>query len=464
MTDKIIAIVLAAGRGKRMKSKTPKVLHPLLGQPLIKYPLKAIEDSGIKEILIVVGLNGHLIQEALEGKYHFIIQDPPQGTGDAISKALPYIIDNSIQNVLILPGDAPFITKEVILELTNHHFVNQADATILTTIIDKPYGYGRIVRESNGEFLFIVEEKDATPEQLNIKEINASVYLIKVDLLRKFIPSLRNNNVQKEYYLTDIFQILKSEGYKVELLTYLNDSSICLGVNSRKELAHLHKILKDKVCNELMENGVSIIDPSSTFIEVGVTIEADVTINPFTFISGNTTIKKGSKIGPMVMIKDSTIGENCIIYFSDLTNSVVEDNVNIGPFSHLRPETHIKQGAVIGNYAEIKKTTIGKGTKVHHVSYLGDASIGDGVNIGAGTIICNYDGQKKHPTKIEDGAFVGSNSTLVAPLNIGKESYIAAGSTITRDVPAEALALGREKQINKEKWVSKRRERKIKNG
>ncbi len=447
-----------------MKSRLPKVLHPLLGQPLISYPIKAIEELGIKDILIIIGTNGQQIKDIFGDRFHYVLQDPPLGTGDALIKAIPYISESKAEQVLVVPGDAPFITGEVLKLLLDHHLNSDASATIFTTLVENPTGYGRVVRDKKGEFSSIIEESDASPEEALIKEINASVYVFKGKLLESTLPLLKPNNNQGEYYLTDVLKLLKNSGHKVEIMLYLDDPSVCQGINSRKELARMHTILRERLLNTFMDRGVTVIDPCSTFVEIGVSIEPDVTINPFTFLLGKTEIKKGSVIGPMAMIKDSMIGENCLVYLSELESAVLEEGVRVGPFSHLRPDTLIKKGAKIGNFAEIKKSTIGKGTKVPHLSYLGDATLGESVNIGAGTIICNYDGERKHPTTIDDGVFVGSNSTLIAPLKIGKDAYIGAGSVINQDVPPEALALGREKQVNKEKWVSKRRERRKRNG
>ncbi|MBT9130677.1 MAG: Bifunctional protein GlmU [candidate division WS2 bacterium] len=461
---KLIGVIMAAGLGKRMNSKTPKVLHTLMGKPLIEFPLKALRELNPDGILVILGNQIELIKEQLGERYTYILQDPPLGTGDALKQILPYLREYLDNAVLVVPGDAPFINSNLLKEFTYSHQNSGCQASILTTIMENPSGYGRIIRDENGSIVRIIEDSDLTSGQKNIKEVNASVYIFRALALLKYLPQIDNQNQQGEYYLTDIFEKMTVDKQCISIFCYQNTPEMLMGINNRKDLVKAHKLLKEKIIEGFLDSGVTIIDPESTYIEDNVSIEQDVTIYPFSFLMGNTVIKSGSIIGPSVLIKNSVIGNGCKIYYSEIEEATLEQGVKVGPFSHLRPGTYVKQGAKIGNFAELKKSVIGENTRVSHVSYLGDSNVGDGVNIGAGTIVCNYDGEKKHPTVIEDEVFVGSNSTLIAPLRIGKGAYIAGGSVINNDVPPEALALGRGIQVIKEGWAKKRKERRKNNG
>lgn len=461
---KLIGVIMAAGLGKRMKSKTPKVLHTLMGKPLIEFPLKALRELNPDRILVILGNQTELIKEQLGERYTYILQDPPLGTGDALKQILPYIKEYQETDVLVVPGDAPFINSCLLEEFAYSHQNSGCQASILTTIMDNPHGYGRIIRDENGSFVRIIEDSDLTSKQRTINEVNASVYIFQSSALLKYLPQIKNQNQQGEYYLTDIFEKMKLDNLGISVFCQEKNPEIFLGINNRKDLIKAAKLLKEKIIDGLLESGVTIIDPESTYIEENVSIEQDVIIYPFSFLMGNTVIKSDAIIGPGALIKNSVIGNGCKIYYSEIEETTLEQGVKVGPFSHLRPGTHVKKGAKIGNYAELKNSVIGENTKVSHVSYLGDSIVGEDVNIGAGTIVCNYDGEKKHPTIIEDEVFVGSNSTLIAPLRIGKGAYIAGGSVINNDVPPEALALGRGRQIIKEGWVKKRKERRKNHG
>ncbi|MBT9164157.1 MAG: Bifunctional protein GlmU [candidate division WS2 bacterium] len=461
---KLIGVIMAAGWGKRMKSKTPKVLHTLMGKPLIEFPLGTLKQLNIDSIFVILGSLTEPLKERLGERCTYIIQDPPLGTGDALKKILPYLKNNQETDVLVVPGDAPFINTRLLEEFGYSHQNSGCQASILTTIMENPYGYGRIIRDENSSLVRIIEESDLTSSQRNIQEVNASVYIFQASALLKYLPQLENQNQQGEYYLTDIFEKMKLDNLGIFVFCQEKNPEMLMGINSRKDLVKANRLLKEKIIEGFLESGVTIIDPESTYIEENVSIEQDVIIYPFSFLMGNTVIKSDAIIGPGALIKNSVIGNGCKIYYSEIEEATLEQGVKVGPFSHLRSGTYVKRGAKIGNYAELKNSVIGENTKVSHVSYLGDSTVGEGVNIGAGTIVCNYDGEKKHPTVIEDEVFVGSNSTLIAPLRIGKGAYIAGGSVINIDVPPEALALGRERQVIKEGWVKKRKERRKNRG
>jgi bifunctional UDP-N-acetylglucosamine pyrophosphorylase/glucosamine-1-phosphate N-acetyltransferase len=358
------------------------------------------------------------------------------------------------EDVLILYGDTPLITVETLKNLINKHKETNANATILTAILDNPTGYGRIIKDSQGKVLSIVEELEATEEQKKIKEINAGFVIYKGDKLLEGLSKINANNNKGEYYLTDV------PIYIDNVETYvLNDFSEVLGINNRVQLAEAEKIMRKRTLNKLMLNGVTIIDPDNTYISPDVEIGQDTIIHPMTFIFGNTIIGEECEIGPMTRINNCKIGNFVKIIRSECEEAVIDNNVSVGPYSRLRTGTHLKENVKIGNFVETKKTVVNKNSKAQHLTYLGDATIGENVNIGAGTITCNYDGKNKHKTIIGDRVFVGSNTALVAPVNIDDDALIGAGSTITEDIPKGSLALGRAKQVTKENWVYKKREK-----
>ncbi len=453
-------IVLAAGVGKRMKSELPKVLHPVLGTPMLNYVIEAVRGLLPERIVIVVGYGAEKIKEHINPEgISYILQSEQLGTGHAVGCA-----KNALQdfegNIVILNGDFPLIRTETLRSLVDVHGRSGAGVTILSAFLDNPFGYGRVVRGVSGDVLSVVEEKDATGEEKELSEINSGAYCVKSSFLWEAIGQISPENKQQEYYLPDIVNIASRCGKSV-IASLAHDSQDVLGVNNRAELALVEEILRRRTNDNLMDLGVSIVDPEATYISPLVSIGADTVIYPNTFIYGNTKIGKQCVIGPSVWIEDSQIGNAVNIKFSSfITESQIDDKATIGPFAHIRPETKILSGAKIGNFVEIKKSKVGSGSKVPHLSYVGDATLGEGVNIGAGTITCNYDGFQKHETIIDDDVFIGSDTMLVAPVKIGKGGTTGAGSTITKDVPPGALAIGRAKQTIIKGWKRKPKERK----
>lgn len=448
-------IVLAAGMGKRMKSGRPKILHPILGSPMLGFVLDAVMESVPERVVVVVGHGAEDVKKAIPSdRVQYVIQPEQLGTGHAVMCA-EEALRGFKGDVVIMNGDFPLIRSETINGFIENHGKSNAALTVLTTVLDNSEGYGRIVRNENGDIIKIVEEKDASIGEKNIKEINSGAYCVESGFLWDALKQVNAENRQREYYLPDIVGIASRSGKKINGFV-ISESEEVLGVNNRAELADAERVIRKRKNEELMLSGVSIIDPEVTYISPQVSIGADTVIYPNTFIYGNTKIGKGCSIGPSVWIEDSQFGDNVTVKFSSLiTASVIENSVMIGPFAHLRPQTKISSEAKIGNFVEIKKSNVGRGSKVPHLSYVGDAEIGEEVNIGAGTITCNYDGFDKYETIIEDGVFIGSDTMLVAPVKVGKGATTGAGSTITKDVPEGALALGRAKQEVFKDWTRK---------
>ncbi|MBT1248550.1 MULTISPECIES: bifunctional UDP-N-acetylglucosamine diphosphorylase/glucosamine-1-phosphate N-acetyltransferase GlmU [unclassified Thermosipho (in: thermotogales)] len=437
-------LILAAGMGKRMNSKYPKVIHEIFGKPMILWVIGTAKRFG--EVAVVLGHKYEMVEDKLPNDVRIYIQKKQLGTAHAVMSAIEFVSKDD--NLLILYGDVPFISYETLKRLEKVHLESNSDVTILTAILENPSGYGRIVRDDK---IKIIEDKDADDEIKKIKEINTGIYIIKGRYLIENINKINNNNAQGEYYLTDILRFTE----KISTVITENIDEIT-GINDRIQLARLEKRIRKKINEKLMKEGVRIIDPDVVYIDPQVKIGKDTVIYPFTFIEGDTTIGEDCIIGPMTRIKNSKIGNNVIINRSEVEKAEVKDNVSVGPYARLREGTILDTNVKIGNFVETKKTVIGQNSKAQHLTYLGDATIGKNVNIGAGTITCNYDGKKKHPTFIEDNVFIGSNSSLVAPVKIGKNSITAAGSTITNNVPENSLAIARERQINKENWVLKK--------
>ena len=450
-------VVLAAGKGTRMKSGLPKVLHKAAGLPLIEHVLKTAGSVKPVSTVIVLGHQADVVEKALGKRLglSFALQEPQLGTGHALLQAEP-ALKQARGTVVLLSGDVPLLRTETLRSLVERHTATGAAATVLTAVVDAPDGYGRIVRDATG-IAAIVEHKDASPEERRIREINSGIYAFDVAPLFGALREIGSANAQGEYYLPDLVKIYRARGLTVETVT-LSDPREILGVNSRKELAEVAAILKETKNEELMASGVTLVDPSSTFIGPDVSIGPDTIIRPGVYLEGRTRIGSGCEIHSGVRIVDSTIDDGVIINnFCVITESHVASGARLGPFAHIRPQSDVGENAHVGNFVELKKTTLGRGSKANHLSYLGDATIGEKVNVGAGTITCNYDGTAKHPTVIEDGAFIGSDTQLVAPVRVGKGAYVAAGSSITEDVPADSLAIARGKQVNKVGWVSRKK-------
>ncbi|WP_064616635.1 bifunctional UDP-N-acetylglucosamine diphosphorylase/glucosamine-1-phosphate N-acetyltransferase GlmU [Streptobacillus moniliformis] len=440
----MISIILAAGKGTRMKSNISKLMHKVNGQPMIVKLVNTLNKAGLKKNILILGYLKEQILEVLDNEY--VIQEEQLGTGHAVIIAKNKILEND-DDILICNGDGPLLTVETINKMKEKFEKDSLDCLILSCEVNNPFGYGRIIKE-NGKVTNIIEEVDATVEQKNIKEINAGVYLFKKTSLLSILDKFNNDNKKGEYYLTDAVKLLNEEKLKVDSLV-LEDEKEMLGVNSKSQLAEVSKILRERKNEELMKNGTILIDPNNTYIEEDVVIGEDTIIYPNVYIEKGTRIGNNCIIHSGTRIENSIIGNNVTIDNSVVELSVIEDNVSIGPFAHIRPNSLLKEKSKIGNFVEIKKATLHKGVKCGHLTYVGDSEIGENTNIGAGTITCNYDGSKKHKTNIGKNCFIGSNSIIVAPVEIGENVLTAAGSVITKDIPNDSIAFGRAKQVNK---------------
>ena len=450
-----VAVILAAGKGTRMKSALPKVLHAVGGKSMLRHVMTAAEQAGAKRTLVVVGFGGDKVQAEIGAAAEFVLQAEQLGTGHAMMQVQPVLAGFS-GTILLLCGDTPLLTGQALLDLVAAHQQSGAAATVLTAMPADATGYGRILRDESGQVLGIVEQKDATAEQKQIGEINTGIYCFEAAPLFAALAGLTCNNAQKEYYLTDVLAILAQAGQQVGAVE-VADFQETLGINSRLQLAEAEKILRQRKLVELMDSGVTVMDPASTFVDASVSVGEDTVLYPFTWLEGETTIGRDCRIGPNSRISDSQLGDAVTLHFSYAHECKIAGGVSVGPYVHLRPDTELSAGVKVGNFVEIKNSRVGVGSKLPHLSYIGDADIGSGVNIGCGTITVNYDGKKKHRTVVGDTAFVGCNSNLVAPVSVGSGAYIAAGSTITKDVPDGALGVGRARQSNIAGWVEKKK-------
>ncbi len=451
---------MAAGKGTRLKSKLPKVLHEIGGKPLLAHVIAAaVKVVPANDVYAIVGHEAARVREAVASSgIGFILQKEQRGTGHALMVAQEALAD--YDTIIVLSGDAPLITTHTIEGLRQFHTANKAAMTILSADLQNPTGYGRVIRKGKNspDVAAIVEEKSATPAQRKICEINSGFYAFDAKVLSGRINQLTTDNPHGEYYLTDLASVLVKAKKRVVVIE-ANDSSEILGGNTRAELADIDLRMRRAKAQELMTEGVTIFYPDTCVIDCGVEIGEDTTIEPFVQILGSTRIGADCRIRSYSVIQDSEIGDRVLVRPGCIVHDAkVKSGAILGPYSNLRPGSEIGEGAHVGNFVETKKIRLGKNSKANHLTYLGDAEIGEGVNIGAGTITCNYDGEKKHKTIIEDGVFVGSDSTLVAPLTVGKNAYIAAGSCVTDDVPADSLAIGRARQITKEGWAKRKRE------
>ncbi|MDD3364427.1 MAG: bifunctional UDP-N-acetylglucosamine diphosphorylase/glucosamine-1-phosphate N-acetyltransferase GlmU [Syntrophomonas sp.] len=446
---KFTAVILAAGKGVRMRSQLPKVVHRVAGKPMVVHVADAARQAGVDRIVLVVGHGRQAVEDLFTpGVVEFAIQEEQLGTGHALMQAQEKVGQD--ETILVLAGDTPLLQAATLQGLIDYHRESGAVATVLSTEVDDPFGYGRIIRDASGSFQGIIEEKDASEADKIIREINSGMYCLQVQDAFAALAGISASNAQGEYYLTDMLQILKDEGKKVEIFR-MDAREDIYGINDRVQMAQAEEILRRRKNEALMRNGVSIIDPRSTFIDSEVEIASDTIIYPGTMIEGRTVIGSGCEIGPGTRITSSSIGNNVLIENSRIKEAQVGDECTIGPFAYLRPQAILHRGVKVGDFVEIKKSTLGEGSKAPHLSYIGDAIVGKKVNIGAGTITCNYDGINKWETVLEDGVFIGSNTNLVAPVKVGANSVTGAGSTITRDVPANTLAVERAEQKNLKK-------------
>jgi bifunctional UDP-N-acetylglucosamine pyrophosphorylase/glucosamine-1-phosphate N-acetyltransferase len=450
-------VILAAGEGTRMKSSTPKVLHPISGRSLVGHVLNAVDALSPKQVRVVVGAGREQVEAHLsEVAPHVttVFQEKRGGTGHATQLALDGL--NATGTILVLAGDTPMLTGSSLTQLLEEHHAGGFTASVLTAEHPDPTGYGRIIRGDNDSLLRIVEERDADDIQRDILEVNSGVYAFDAVKLSGAIGKLKNDNSQGELYLTDVIEILRNEGGKIAAVL-IDDFIEILGVNDRVQLAESAALLRDRINEDLMRAGVTIVDPLSTWVDSTATVASDVILMPGTAISGTTTVATGAVIGPRTTLVDCTVGTGARVIESRATESIIGDGANVGPFTFLRPGTKLLPDSKVGAYVEMKNATLGEGSKVPHLSYVGDAVIGEGSNIGAATIFVNYDGVEKHYTVVGDHVRIGSDSMLVAPVTIGDGAYTAAGSVITEDVPPGAIGVGRAKQRNVIGWVLRKR-------
>jgi len=443
-----MALVLAAGEGTRMKSDRPKVMHRVCGRPMLSWVLDALEkvkETGhIDGILVVAGRGADEVEDEVCERATCVVQEERKGTGHAVMVAAPLI---EAEELLVITADSPLLTPLTMRRLCEQHSAEGAAATILTTMLDDPTGYGRIMRDEKGEVKGIVEEVEAGPEEKEIKEVNTSVYVFRWPALEKALPRLGTGNAKGEYFLTDAIALLVQAGESISACI-TPDASETLGINSREHLAQAEALMRQRINRRWMAEGVTMEDPTTTFIGGEVTIGRDTLLRPLVMLEGTTMVGEGCVLGPNTRIVDSRLGSEVTVEQATVRECELEDGVNVGPYASLRPGSVFRAGSKAGTFVETKKTVVGKGSKVPHLSYMGDAEIGDGVNVGAGSITCNYDGARKHRTIIEDEAFIGSDTMFVAPVRIGKGAVTGAGSTISKDVPPGGLGVERNQQKN----------------
>ena len=454
---KIMCVVLAAGIGKRMNSSLPKVLHILHGTPMLQYVLNTLYEFNPLRIVVVAGKHLKEIKESIgdANVISFVQQKVPMGTGDALLKAWT-ALKGFQGTVVVVNGDTPLIMSKTLKQFLTLHSKEKNSVSMLSFIAEDPGSYGRVIRDGAGDIISIVEDRDATERQKKIKEVNSGVYSIETDTLH-LLKEIKLNESKGEYYLTDIIGVAKEKGIKIGAYCIGSEDEF-MGVNTKKDFEKVRQLMRDRIIKKWVNRGICFIDTSSVYISTDVKINKGTIIYPNVHLEGNTRIGRGCTIYPNVRVQDSIIGDGVIIKDSTLIEgSLVKRKASIGPFAHIRPGSEIGEEVKIGNFVEVKKSVIGSHTKASHLTYLGDSKVGKNVNIGAGTITCNYDGYKKHVTIVEDDVFIGSDSQLIAPVKIGKGAYVGAGSTITNDVPSLALGMGRTRQINIKDWVLRKK-------
>jgi bifunctional UDP-N-acetylglucosamine pyrophosphorylase/glucosamine-1-phosphate N-acetyltransferase len=442
---KLAAVVLAAGQGTRMKSQLPKVLHPIAGKPMVHWALDAVSETGAQPIVLVVGHHADQVRVSVGGRALFVEQTEQRGTGHAVLQARE-TLRGKADTILVTYGDMPLLTPATLQRLVAQHATSHATITMLTLISEDSMAFGRIVRDTNQHVINIVEEADATPAQLAIQELNCGVYCFDADWLWSHLDQLKPSGKKGEYYLTDLVALAAAEHCTIETIVS-RDADEMIGINTRVQLAQAERIMRQRINKALMLAGVTLIDPATTYIDANVEIGQDTIIEPNTYLRGKTKIGARCRIGPNTIVRDSQIGDECEIVSSDITQAIVQDHVQMGPFARLRPGAHLACKVRIGNYAEIKNSYIGEESHIGHFSYIGDTQMGKRVNIGAGTITCNYDGKRKHRTVIGDDVFIGSDTMLVAPVTIGDRARTGAGSVVTKDVPPDSLAVGQPARV-----------------
>ncbi|MBE6074003.1 MAG: bifunctional UDP-N-acetylglucosamine diphosphorylase/glucosamine-1-phosphate N-acetyltransferase GlmU [Selenomonas ruminantium] len=453
MSD-LVTVILAAGKGTRMKSKLPKVLHKAAGKSMVQHVIDAAKAAGAKRNIVVTGFGGDMVREAIGDQAEFAQQKEQLGTGHAVMQTADLLKDET-GTVMVLCGDTPLLTGDLLKKLFDSHVKAQAKATVLTAIMPDATGYGRIIRMADGSVQKIVEHKDATEEERQVKEVNSGIYCFDAKALFESLQKVTNDNAQGEYYLPDVLEILQKQGEKIWAVA-ADDYESTLGINSRQQLAGAEKILRRRKNEELMAEGVTLMDPDTTYVDADVKVGRDTVIYPMTWLEGDTVIGEECEIGPSIRFQNVKAGNRVTGQFTYAHDCELEDGVILGQFTHIRPDTHLAEGVKIGNFVEVKNSTVGKGSKLPHLSYIGDTDMGSGCNMGCGTITVNYDGKTKFRTKIGNDAFIGCNSNLVAPVEVEDGAYVGAGSTITKKVPSNTLAIARARQTNIEGWKDKR--------
>lgn len=442
---KLAAVVLAAGQGTRMKSQIPKVLHPIAGKPMVNWVLETVSETGAEPIVLVIGHGADQVRQSVGTRAMFVEQTEQRGTGHAVLQARD-TLRGKADTILVTYGDMPLLKPTTLQPLVARHAATRATITMLTLIADDSMAFGRIVRDADQRVIGIVEEADATPAQLAIKELNCGVYCFDAEWLWSHLDQLKPSGKKSEYYLTDLVAIAVSERCAIETIVS-RDVDEMIGVNTRVQLAQAEKIIRTRINEMWMLAGVTLTDPATTYIDATVEIGPDTIIEPNTYLRGKTKIGANCQIGPNTIIRDSQIGDECKILSSDLTQAIVEDRVQMGPFARLRPGAHLARGVKVGNFGEVKNSYVGEESHIGHFSYIGDTQMGKRVNVGAGTITCNYDGKRKHRTVIGDDVFIGSDTMLVAPITIGDRARTGAGSVVTKDVPPDSLAVGQPARV-----------------
>lgn len=455
--NRLASIVLAAGKGTRMKSRYPKVLHKVCGLPMVRHVVDAAREAGVEQNIVIIGHGAESVMEALAGQADFVVQTEQLGTGHAVMQAEEKLKEFT-GDVLVLCGDTPLVTGRTLKQLVDYHLKQGSAATVLTAELADPGAYGRIIRDEKNEVARIVEQKDASPEEMAICEINTGMYCFKAPRLFSALKKITPANAQGEYYLTDVLEIFRAGGEKVSGLI-VEDNSEIMGINNRLQLSEAEQVMRRRVLEYWMLEGVTVKHPDSTYIDTRAVIGPDTIVYPYTSIEGATRIGENCRIGPGTRLVAAELDDEVTVQNSIILQSVIGKGSIIGPFAYIRPETVLAEGVKVGDFVEIKKSVIGKGSKIPHLSYVGDSQVGEKVNIGAGTITCNYDGVKKSRTVIGDGAFIGSNTNLVAPVEVGAGAITAAGSTITKSVPTGALAVERAKQVNYEGWSERKKKK-----
>ncbi|HFD6484180.1 TPA: bifunctional UDP-N-acetylglucosamine diphosphorylase/glucosamine-1-phosphate N-acetyltransferase GlmU [Enterococcus hirae] len=451
--DARYAIILAAGKGTRMKSKLYKVLHPVSGQPMVEHIINRVSETNPDQIITIVGHGAEQVKAQLGERSEYALQAEQLGTGHAVLQAASFL-QGKEGTTLVISGDTPLLTTETLNNLFEYHQGKNASATILTAQAEDPTGYGRIIRDHIGIVEKIVEQKDTTPEEALLQEINTGTYCFDNQALFEALNKVGTDNAQGEYYLTDIIEILKDAG-KTVAAYQTEDFDESMGVNDRIALAKANELMRQRINKMHMVNGVSFVDPATTYIDAGVEIGSDTVIEAGVQLQGKTVIGSDCVIGAHSRIVDSVIEDHVVVEHSVIEKSLVKSHADVGPFAHLRPKAEIGEGVHIGNFVEVKNAEIGKNTKVGHLTYVGDATLGEEINVGCGVVFVNYDGKNKHRTTIGDHSFIGSNANIISPVEIAKNTSVAAGSTITEDIPEYAMAIARARQVNKEEYAKK---------